>query len=76
MTLSKRGGKQGKGAGTEECPEHWIILLLLDPPHKGTPKRKMRPSFLLSGCVLFLRSGREPQQVNSEQICLTSECPV
>jgi len=26
-----------------ENPEHWIFLLLLDPPKEGRPKKKMQP---------------------------------
>jgi len=43
LELSKGVAKQGKGAGKEEFPEHWIFLLLLATPHNGTPKRKMEP---------------------------------
>jgi len=43
LELSKGATKQGKGAGIEEFPEHWIFLLLLETPHEGTLKRKMQP---------------------------------
>jgi len=43
LELSKGAAKQGKGAGKEEFPEHWIFLLLFETPHKGTLKRKMQP---------------------------------
>jgi len=37
---SERAGKQGKGAGKEEFREHWIFLLLLDPPPPGRNPKK------------------------------------
>jgi len=32
LELSKGAAKQGKGAGKEEFPEHWILLLLFKTP--------------------------------------------
>jgi len=34
LALSKGAAKQGKGAGKDEFPEHWILLLLLETPTK------------------------------------------
>jgi len=44
LTLSEEGGNTGKEAEKEENAQHWIFLLLLDPPKEGTPKRKMQSS--------------------------------